>query len=457
MTHMLFHLFMKKEEKELKQQDQQKRSLNWFLFCWLGFIYAQYLSTRLWDLMDPEGATKASSAIASAKDPLPTSDIIHYSPLFVFTLLMALHVGLHWLALFKKSNPRYLGLYFPLQTLCIGLISVISGADLRGIVDNVVLGLCLTLVIEAIILLKRTSWIIMVVTGCLLFCLANQGMHLFAALQTAKPASDLSLAPKLVGGIMDSFTFIPFVCASFVLYIQQTTAHRRDQELLHELEMAHTQLEDYATQVKDLTLTTERQRMARELHDTLAQGLVGLTMQLETIDSLLIEQRYEQARTIVRQAMARSRATITSARAAITDLRTEPATAGDLLATIEAEAQHFTLATGIACTCCLQAELPGNSHEHLLRLVSEGLTNIARHAQASQAWIRSSVEHGTITFDIGDNGIGFDPARVATGHYGLLGLRERARLMNGHLLITSEPGRGTIVRLSLPWRENVCL
>ncbi|GHO57838.1 hypothetical protein KSB_63130 [Ktedonobacter robiniae] len=194
--------------------------------------------------------------------------------------------------------------------------------------------------------------------------------------------------------------------------------------------------------------------MARELHDTLAQGLVGLTMQLETIDSLLIEQGYEQALTIVRQAMTRSRATITSARAIITDLRTEPASTNDILTAIEAEAQHFAHSTGIACTCCLQAVLPGDYHKHFLRMASEGLTNIARHSQASQAWIRSSVENGGITFDIEDNGIGFDPEQVKTGHYGLLGLRERARLMNGHLLINSEPGQGTTVRLYLPYQTH---
>ena len=189
--------------------------------------------------------------------------------------------------------------------------------------------------------------------------------------------------------------------------------------------------------------------MARELHDTLAQGLVGLTMQLETIDSLLIRQRCEQARTIVQRAMTRSRATITSARAVITDLRTETPTTADVLIAIEAEAEHFTMATGIPCTCCLQTKFPGEYHEHLLRMVSEGLTNIARHAQASQAWIRAGGENAAIILEIGDNGIGFDPAKVTTGHYGLLGLRERARLMNGQLLISSESGKGTIVRLCL--------
>jgi NarL family two-component system sensor histidine kinase YdfH len=186
----------------------------------------------------------------------------------------------------------------------------------------------------------------------------------------------------------------------------------------------------------------------------LAQGLVGLTMQLETIDALLIKQRCEQARTIVQQAMTRSRATITSARAAITDLRTETSGTCDILVAIETEAEHFTMATGIPCACDLETKLPEEDYEHLLRIVSEGLTNIARHAQSSQAWIRAYIENEAIILEIGDNGIGFEPAKVTSGHYGLLGLHERARLINSQLLINSEPGKGTTIRLRLPLKRG---
>jgi NarL family two-component system sensor histidine kinase YdfH len=284
-----------------------------------------------------------------------------------------------------------------------------------------------------------------IVAGCLLFYLAFQAYNLFALSQQQLP-----VAPKLIGSIAESSTMIPFVCASFVLYFQQGRAHQRDQALLRELETAHIQLEDYAARVQDLTLTAERQRLARELHDTLAQGLVGLTMQLETIDSLLLMQRGEQARAIVQQAMSRSRATITSARSAIADLRTEVQEARDILDAIEEEAEHFTQATGISCACHLEAQLPQEQQEHLLRTVSEGLTNIARHSRASQAWIRTGCGKEGVTLEIGDNGIGFEPTEVVAGHYGLLGLRERARLMNAHLAVSSSPVRGTQVRLCLP-------
>ncbi|GHO47672.1 sensor histidine kinase [Ktedonospora formicarum] len=448
MANMFFHLFTKKEGEATEQHGQQKRSLNWFLLLCLGFIYLQYVLPRLPSLSQGRDENASSLFFVEALSENNSNAII--LALLVFTLLMALHSVLHWLALFKTSSTQkgrqhYLWFYFPLQAMCIWLIYLMIDGQ-----DNVLSGLCFILAIEAMLLFKRMSLVIATATGCLLFCLTIQGIRMLGfPTQLSFP-----MEPKLIWGLTESSYLIPFVCASVMLYIQQTRAHQRDQHLLHELEATHRQLEDYATQVKELTLAAERQRMARELHDTLAQGLVGLTMQLETIDSLLTEQGYEQAQAIVRQTMSRSRATITSARAIITDLRTEPISTSDILEAIEAEAQHFTRSTGITCTCCLQAVLPGDYYTHLLRMVSEGLTNIARHSKASQAWIRSSIENGGITFDIEDDGIGFDPAQVMTGHYGLLGLRERARLMNGHLLINSEPGQGTTMRLYLPFQTQ---
>jgi NarL family two-component system sensor histidine kinase YdfH len=121
---------------------------------------------------------------------------------------------------------------------------------------------------------------------------------------------------------------------------------------------------------------------------------------------------------------------------------------------VQNEIQRFTSATGIACTCSLPETfvLPATFHEPLLHLVSEGLMNIARHAQATHAWVRGTCNQDILTFEVADDGIGFDPPVVAqqAGHYGLLGLRERARLLQGWLDIVSAPGQGTILRLHLP-------
>jgi NarL family two-component system sensor histidine kinase YdfH len=236
------------------------------------------------------------------------------------------------------------------------------------------------------------------------------------------------------------------------------SAHAELKTTHDQLEATHKQLEEYAAQVEDLTLMAERQRMARELHDILAQGLVGLTMQLETVDALLLKQQANQAQAIVQQAMTRARATITEARAAIEDLRAETQNTQSFFQAVQDEIQRFTSATGIVCACSLPETLllPPALHEHLLRLVAEGLMNITRHAQATRAWICANCDQQGCTFEIGDDGIGFDPEAAVrqAGHYGLLGLRERARLLQGHLQIISAPGKGTTIRLRLLGTEG---
>ena len=121
---------------------------------------------------------------------------------------------------------------------------------------------------------------------------------------------------------------------------------------------------------------------------------------------------------------------------------------------VRQEADHFATATGIPCTLDLATlpPLPDDIREHALRVVSEGLTNVARHAQASQVWIRLASGDDDLEVEVRDDGVGFDPAAAAaqSGHYGLLGVRERARLAGGTLVVESAPGKGTILRISVP-------
>ena len=174
-----------------------------------------------------------------------------------------------------------------------------------------------------------------------------------------------------------------------ILFIRQSRAREHAQALLDELEVSHIQLADSVERIEDLTLIAERQRMARELHDTLAQGLVGLILQLEAVDLHMASQRFTRAQEIIQQAMARARATLADARRAIDDLRITDAMREDLTEEVQEEIHRFTAATGIPCTCCLDplSTIPVALHEHALRAVTEGLTNIARHAQANRVWV----------------------------------------------------------------------
>ena len=121
-----------------------------------------------------------------------------------------------------------------------------------------------------------------------------------------------------------------FVVTFVWLFDRQNKAREAAQNALHDLDVAHRQLTEYAAQVEDLTLANERQRMARELHDTLAQGLAGLVLQLEAIDSHLSRGNTTKAQTITQQAMERARLTLADARRAIDDLRSGDVPEADL-------------------------------------------------------------------------------------------------------------------------------
>jgi NarL family two-component system sensor histidine kinase YdfH len=245
-----------------------------------------------------------------------------------------------------------------------------------------------------------------------------------------------------------------FVVIYVVLYGRQVEARERAQTLLRDLEAAHRELADYAARVEDLTLAAERQRMARELHDTLAQGVAGLILQLEAVDSHLAAGRTERAQGIVQQAMGRARATLADARQAIGDLRKTQLSAPDLTSALRDETAHFTDATAIPCALDLALPdlLSNTLCEHVLRTVAEELTNVARHAQAQHVWVSAREAEDWLVVEVRDDGVGFDPAAVLAraGHYGLIGLRERARLVGGTLDIASRPGDGTRLTLRLP-------
>ena len=204
--------------------------------------------------------------------------------------------------------------------------------------------------------------------------------------------------------------------------------------------------------VEDLTLANERQRLARELHDTLAQRLVGLTLQLDTTGALLTEESYEEAQEIVQQAMARARATLAAARCAIDDLRSEASGQLTCSEAMQEEIRRFSSATGIVCHTDLVAltAIPSPFQEHVLRVVTEGLMNVTRHVQTRHVWVHTVQQDRTLTVDISDDGIGFDLDVVAmhAEHYGLVGLRERARLIGGQLEVKSATGKGTTLRFS---------
>ncbi len=349
-----------------------------------------------------------------------------------FVALMVLHIALYWVAArFAKTFRRTLG-YLAVQTLLVFILTQFL-RDFASIVSLYpsLLGIAVGMLRER----RRVAW----------------GIVIWLALATFNLVINLGFS-ALPLWLMSAPPLILFVVIYVVLYLRQVEARDRAQALLRELETAHRELSDYAGQVEALTLVAERQRMARELHDTLAQGVAGLILQLEAADSHLAQGRAERAQGIVQQAMSRARATLADARRAIDDLRVA-SSPPDLVEALRCETTRFTDATGIPCAFdfTLPDALSDTLSEHVQRIVSECLTNVARHAQATQAWVKATGSEGAIVIEVGDDGVGFDPVAALgrPGHYGLLGMRERARLAGGTLDVKSAPGAGARVVVTL--------
>lgn len=356
--------------------------------------------------------------------------------LIAFTLLMLVHALLHWNSPRLAGNLRVSVTYLVLQGALAFVLPLIAQADF------LVLGLAMALIGEAVGLLWNVLWGAVAILFYL--ALAALDMYLLSKSSTL-PEWGLAAVPTTL-----------FVVVYVVLYGRQAQARSRAQALLAELETAHRQLSEYAVRVQDLTLANERQRMARELHDTLAQGLAGLILQLEAASTHLANGHDERAQTILVQAMTRARATLADARRAIDDLRSGQTLGQDWEAGLREEVKHFTDATSIPCELKLGVEsvVPEAAREYALLAVTEGLTNIARHAQAQHAWVEVRSRDGELTVELRDDGRGFYPAAVPAGHYGLLGMRERARLAGGTLEVSSAPAEGTRLFLRLPLEEQ---
>ncbi|MGG1324037.1 sensor histidine kinase [Priestia megaterium] len=252
--------------------------------------------------------------------------------------------------------------------------------------------------------------------------------------------------------IIDTFLIITLpimvVIVSYaVIFFNQVNARIRTQYMLEEIELAHQQVER-------LTLHNERQRMARDLHDTLAQGLAGLKMQLEATNVHLTKGNDKRAKEIVVQSMKRVSELLADARLAIDNLRLHTKEKYDFQQSIIEEVQYFTVTTGLEChfEFRVMQQLSSTISEHCLRIISECLSNIARHAKATNVWVRIEEKEKVLFVSVKDDGIGFNTdMKINNGnHYGLLGIQERVRIIGGKVDIDSEENKGTNVQINIP-------
>ena len=198
----------------------------------------------------------------------------------------------------------------------------------------------------------------------------------------------------------------------------------------------------------------ERNRLAREIHDTLAQGLTAAALQLESADALMgAGSNPGRAHDSVLRALSLTKTNLEEARRSVLDLRAAPLEGRPLSEALKVLVGRWERETGIPARIRSVnggRPLPPRVEAALYRICQEALANVARHARASRATVRLVATPQSVRLAVEDDGRGFDPSEVTPGRHGLIGMRERAELLGGTFEVESVPGKGTRVEASVP-------
>ena len=204
----------------------------------------------------------------------------------------------------------------------------------------------------------------------------------------------------------------------------------------------------------------ERNRLAREIHDTLAQSLAAITLRLETADALLESGEREQIHQAIQAALSLTHSSLDEARRSVMDLRAADLEGRTLAEGLSALAAEWSAQTGVEIAVEITggvAPLSLRIESGLYRIAQEALTNVQRHAEAHQVRLALIATPRQVSLVVVDDGRGFDPQQIPRGRYGLIGLRERVRLLGGALHLRSEqsaPGSGTSLTVIIPLEES---
>jgi signal transduction histidine kinase len=253
------------------------------------------------------------------------------------------------------------------------------------------------------------------------------------------------------------FTMGVIFVVTMAKVVQSEKCSRTEAEkLLRELELSHRQLTAYMEQVAELATTKERNRLAREIHDSLGHYLTVINVQIEKALAYR-DKKPDEATQAMRDAKRLATDALQDIRRSVGALRStgEVFSLGQSLRDMVDHHQNSP--------CAIDLELEGREDRFskqsliaLYRVVQEGLTNIQKHAGAAHASIKIALNADQAVLSIRDDGCGFDPLTLQNlspdreGTFGLQGLHERLELVGGNLTVESQPGRGTHLRVIVP-------
>ncbi len=232
------------------------------------------------------------------------------------------------------------------------------------------------------------------------------------------------------------------------IFIGQLMNRLRAQQ--ESLQQANAQLTHYASTLENLTISRERNRMARELHDTLAHTLTGLSVTLETVKAYW-DVDTPKARKLLDNSLETTRTGIEETRRALKSLRASPLEDIGLRLALQKMAESAAARFNLDLELALPDPMPSlapDVEQCIYRIAGEAVENVTHHANAKHLRLNLENKANQLLLTVQDDGLGFNPnSKVTTGHFGLVGMKERAELSGGKLTINSQKGKGTTVVL----------
>jgi signal transduction histidine kinase len=283
-----------------------------------------------------------------------------------------------------------------------------------------------------------------------LFSLAINGLEIAFGLLFPQPIFIIAR-----GGVADNTIFYGRLIArlfSFLILgyvVTRLVAAQRAQR--HDLAAANKKLIQHAATLEQLATSLERNRISRELHDTLAHTLSAQTVQLEAVMAVW-EPAPPKAQEMLRQMLATARTGLEETRRALRALRASPLEDLGLAQAVRLLAQDFTERNSLALEMDIAEHIDDVSPEVeqcYYRVAQEALENAVRHANARQVRVTLSQVNGSVTLTVSDDGRGLEESEPENRPgLGIQGMRERAEMIGATLELTSAPGKGTTVRLN---------
>jgi signal transduction histidine kinase len=221
------------------------------------------------------------------------------------------------------------------------------------------------------------------------------------------------------------------------------------------LSLANDRLRRYALLIENQATLQERNRIAREIHDSVGHALTAQSIQLENV-AMWLPQNVERAEEHLQKARGLGKEALQNVRQSVATMRQLPLQGQSFPEAIQKLVQEFERTTGIPAKLQIQVSqrLPTDMAIALYRIVQEAITNIAKHSQATQVNLKLTETSQEVELIVEDNGQGFDPTQNTTG-FGLQSMRERTEALDGLFYLNSQPGQGCRLHLNIPQGGHV--